>query len=230
MALDAIRIDDDDFCFGTLPQLERSFGISLPQDLLHVATVGDLFDEILRLRQPTATGVTCDSSMVFYRLRRTFARLNPGQTVLPSTPLSQLTDLSPKALKKRIERETGLAMPAMEYSKGGCAVMVVALFAAPLLWWLVDVRAFAATGVIGVIAMMADRGGYLGNWSTVRSLAHAIARENVAQLAEMGARDRPEDWWRRFAEIIADLAQPIDGENRPLTVHRIARNTRIELV
>ena len=108
--------------------------------------------------------------------------------------------------------------------------MVLAFFAAPLVWWLVDVRAFAAVGVIGFLAMILDRGGYSGDWQSVGSLASAIARENVARLAEMGARDRPEDWWRRYTEILADVAQPFEGEIRPLMASRIDRSTKLEFV
>lgn len=54
--LEEIVIDSDDLSYELLPELEDSFGITLPHDLRHVVTVGDLLDEVTQLRE--AIGAT----------------------------------------------------------------------------------------------------------------------------------------------------------------------------
>lgn len=230
MPLDAIRIDEEDFCFDTLDVIARSFQVSLPKDLGHIHTAGDLFDEILSLRPASATGEKCDSAMVFFRLRSTFARLNPEMRITPSTRLADLTRMSANQLSKRLARDTELEMPIVPLGNPGCAALVLGLIGAPLMWWLVDVRAFAALGVTSFLLMMADRGRYWDDWDTVWSLTDAIARKNVARLSAMGARNRPEDWWRRYAEILAHAAQPLPNGARLVDARLIGRETRFELV
>lgn len=230
MSLDTIRFDDDDFTFETLDLIERSFAVKLPRDLRHIVTTGDLFDEVLRLRPASATGEKCDSAMVFFRLRSTFARLNPGERISPSTRLRGLTRMSPKGLAKHLARETGLAMPDAEIGKFGCAMVLVGFLGAPLLWWLVDFATACLTLFGAGIVSLFDRGSYSGDWETVWSLTDAIARRNIARLDAMGARNRPEDWWQRFAEILALSAMPEPNGARLVDAHRIERHTRIELV
>lgn len=230
MALESIRIDDDEFCFGVLQLIERSFGVTLPEDLRHIATAGDLFDELTRLRPPTATGDKCDSAMVFYLLRRLFATVNPGKRITPTAQLKDISALSPKALRSFLTQQIGMAMPRVEPTAIAIAFLLLTPPAALLMWWLVDAFTFAATAVAGVLFILADRGGFTGKWQSLRSLSYAIAQENIAQLAEMGARDRPEDWWRGFTRILADAAEPVGDEVRPLSSRRIGRDTRIELI
>ena len=122
MAVESISIDDDEFCFSLMPRLEESFGITFPHGFAELQTAGQLFDGVLALRTPDGTGMRCDSAMVFYRLRRAFARNNRGVRIGTSSPLSGLTDESPKALAKRLHRETGLRMPAVELSRAGCLI------------------------------------------------------------------------------------------------------------
>lgn len=230
MALDAIRFDDEEFSVETLDLIERSFQVTLPKDLRHVFTAGDLFDEILSLRPASATGEKCDSAMVFFRLRSTFARLNPDMRITPSMRLADLTRMSANQLSKRLARDTGLEMPIVALGYAGCAAMVFGLFGGPLLWWLVDVRAFAAVGVASFLVMIADRGRYWDDWETVWSLTDAIARKNVARLDAMGARNRPEDWWRRYAEILAHGAERPPNGARLVDACQIGRDTRFEFV
>ena len=212
-----------------MPFVERSFAITFPRDVSHIRTAGDLLDQVLAMRIPTGEGVKCDSSMVFYRLRRHFARENPSCVVRSQTPLSKLTSLTPKALSKQLARDTGLAMPQVEPSNFGCLMSISTPIASLAIWYLVDARAFAIVAVLCTALLHSDRGGFRGAWRDVGSLAYAIARLNVAKLADEGARDRPEDWWRQLQQLLADAAEPVQGERRPLMAKRIGRGTRIEL-
>lgn len=229
MPVDAITIDEDEWLDGLLPYVERSFEITLPGDLSQIGSAGDLLDVIVAQRQPSGEGVACGSSMAFYRLRRYFARSNPAMVITSGTPLSQVTALSPKALSKRLAQATGLAMPQIEFSPVGLFAFLATPVAALAAWYFIDARSFALVAVLGAAAVFLDRGGFSGPWQTVGSLASAIARGNVAKLAALGARDRPEDWWRRVQEMLADAADPPQGEGRPLMARRIARSTRIRL-
>ena len=53
--LEIVRVDGDDLD-DLLAEIEQSFAVSLPQDLRHVQTAGDLFAEILRCRAPDGAG------------------------------------------------------------------------------------------------------------------------------------------------------------------------------
>ena len=230
MALEAIRIDEDEWLDGLLPYVERSFDITLPDDLSQLGSAGDLFDLIAAQRKPSGEGVRCGSTMVFYRLRRYFARSSPAMTITSGTPLSQVTALSPKALSKRLAQATGLIMPQIEFGPVGMFAFLATPVAALAAWYFIDARSFALVAVLGAAPVFLDRGGFSGQWQTVGSLASAIARANVAKLASLGARDRPEDWWRRVQEMLADSAEPFGDEVRPLSSRRIGRDTRIELI
>jgi hypothetical protein len=230
LALDAIRIDDDEFCFSTLALIERSFGVTLPKDLRHIATAGDLFDEVTRLRPPSGTGERFDSAMVFYLLRRLFATVNSGKRIVPSAQLKDISELPPKDLRTFLAGQTGLAMPRVALGMKSLAALLLTPVAVFLMLRWVDAFGAGAIAIAGLCLFLSDRGTFTGPWETLRSLSLAIAQENVAALAEMGARDRPEDWWRRFTQILADAAEPVGDEVRPLSSRRIGRDTRIELI
>jgi hypothetical protein len=202
----------------------------LPKDLRHIRTAGDLFDEVTRLRQPSGTGEQSDSAMVFYLLRRIFATVNPGQRIAPDALLADISELPPKALRSFLAAQTGLAMPGVRLGMKALAALLLTPLVVLLAACWVDTFAAAAFALAGGLLFLADRGQFSGPWESLRSLSLAIAQANVAALAERGARDRPEDWWRRFACILADAAEPVGEERRPLTARRIGRETRIELI
>lgn len=230
MSLDAIRIEKDEFTAVTLDLVGRSFGVSAPDNLDTIFTAEDLFEEVMYRRAGREAGDKCDTAMLFFHLRGTFARLKPGVRITPSTRLKGLTRMSADRLSKWLARETGMVMPIVALGNGGCLGMVMGLIGGPLAWWLIDVRAFAAVGVTSFVLMMADRGRYWDDWETVWSLVDAIARKNVPRTDAISARSRPEDMWRRYAEILALSAETLPNGARLVDAHRIARMTRIELV
>lgn len=230
MSPGAVRIEEAEFTGTTLDLIERSFGVTLPRAPGYVLTAGGLFEEILYQRANDTRGERCDTAMLFFRLRSTFARLQPGERVTPSTRLRTLTRMSPNRFAKWFARETGLAVPVVALGNIGCLGMVMGLIGGPLLWWLVDASAFAAVGVASFLMMIADRGRYWGEWETVWSLVDAVASKNVGRVDAMGARNRPEDWWNRYAEILALSAVPLPNGARLVDAHRIDRNMVIELV
>lgn len=229
MALETVRIDDDTFT-DTLDLIERSFAVRLPRDLRHIDTAGALFDEVTRLRPPSGTGERCDSAMVFYLLRRIFAAVRPGERIAPDARLAEISELSPKGLRTFLAAQTGLTMPPVALGMRALAIMLLTPIAALVMAWWVNAFAAVAMAIVGLCWFLAEPGEFTGPWASLRSLSLAIAQQNVASLAAMGASDRPEDWWRSFACILADAAEPVGIERRPLTARRIAHDTRIEVV
>jgi hypothetical protein len=121
-------------------------------------------------------------------------------------------------------------MPDDEIGKLGCAMVLVGVIGAPLMWWLVDFAAGCLTLFGAGMASLFDRGGYSGKWETVWSLVDAIARKNVPRTDAIAARSRTEDLWQRYAEILALSAETLPNGARLVDAHRITRMTRIELV
>jgi len=230
LALEAVRIEEDEFTAVTLDLIERSFGVTLPEGHSYIFTAEDLFEEVMYGRAGRAAGDRCDSAMLFFRLRSNFERLKPGVRITPSTRLKDLTRMSPGRLSKRLARETGMTMPIVAFGYIGFIGWVMALIGGPLVWWLVDVVAFAFVGVISTVMMLTDRGRYWLEWETVWSLVDAVARKNVLRTDAVAARGRTEDLWRRYAEILALSAMPEPNGARLVDARRIERLTRIALV
>jgi hypothetical protein len=230
LALASVRIEEDEFTAVTLDLIERSFGVTLPEGHGYIFTAEDLFEEVMYCRAGREVGDRCDSAMLFFRLRSSFERLKPGVRITPSMRLKDLTRMSPNRLSKRLARETGLTMPIVAFGYVGFGGWVMALIGGPLVWWLIDVVAFAFVGVTSTVMMLADRGRYWLEWETVWSLVDAIARKNVPRTDAVAARGRPEDLWRRYAEILALSAETLPNGARLVDANRIERHTRIELI
>lgn len=230
MAHEAVRIEEDEFTAVTRDLIARSFGVTLPEGHGWIFTAEDLFEEVMYRRAGREAGDRCDSAMLFFRLRGNFERLKPGVRITPSTRLKDLTRMSPNRLSKRLARETGLTMPIVSFGYVGFAGWVMALIGGPLGWWLIDVVAFAFVGVTSIVMMLVDRGRFWFEWETVWSLVDAIARKNVPRKDAVAASGRPEDVWRRYAEILALSAETLPNGARLVDAGRITRLTRIELV
>jgi len=230
LALEAIRIEREEFTQVTLDLIGRSFGVAPLHGFDVFYTAEDLFEEVMYRRAASEAADRGDTAMLFFRLRGNFERLKPGTAITPSTRLKGLARISPKRLRKRLARETGLAMPDDEVGRLGCAMVLIGVIGAPLMWWLVDFAAGALTLFGAGMLSLFDRGGYSGKWETVWSLVDAIARKNVPQRDGVAARARTEDLWRRYAEILAHSAMPEASGARLVDAHRIGRMTRIELV
>lgn len=223
--LEEIVIDSDDLSYELLPELEDSFGITLPDDLRHVVTVGDLFDEVTQLREPTGTGDRCDSTMAFHAIRRALSAGQDRRLITPSSRFDTLTNETPRALAVRLARETGLRMPGFAMS-GRMLLLALCLFAAA--WALASYGQFEAallSAVAAVAAWRRDGGVGSGDWETLGSLSKAVAIRNIAGLSQRGARDRKQDWWGSYVSLLVKEASPtVDGKEVPSD--RIGPQTR----
>lgn len=205
--LDEIRIDGDDLN-DVLLEIERSFGISLPHNLMHVHTAGDLFAEIRKTREPDGLGDRCDTAMSFFLLRRMLTRLGLHADATPRTPLSGQRLPLPRRLARFIRDEMGLEAPGLVVSRMGCiaAIMIFAIgIGSALAAWSPEWLAIWLL-ILPVLAL--DRGGWEGDWRTLGSLARSVAIRNVAYFAGMGARNRESDWWRSFSRLLAGIVAP----------------------
>jgi len=224
MVLDEVEIDDEDIA-EALIAMERSFGITFPQDLTHVRTAGDLFDEIVKRRSPTEDGDRCDTAVTFFLLRRSLAAQGLEERARPSLSLLGQSLGSPRKAKKRLERETGLQLPPVPMATRGCVLMV--LFAVLGLglpvygYWALAMVALAGI----VITASADRGAWTGDWETLGSLTRATAIRNVMRLGVRGARSHRRDWWRSFSALLVDSTSAIH-EKRFVEADEIGPATR----
>jgi hypothetical protein len=214
--LDEIRIDGDDLN-DVLLEIERSFAVSLPNDLRHVHTAGDLFAEIRKVREPDGLGDRCDTAMSFFVLRRMLTDLGLPVRATPQTPLAAQGLPSPRRLKKLFLSEMGLEAPGLVVSKKGCfgAVLIfvagigLALNGGSLEW--------LAIWVLALPTLILDPGGWEGDWKTLGSLARSMAVRNVAYFSGNGARNGERDWWRSFSHLMAGIVVPVTkgGEIEP---------------
>ncbi|MFW5633670.1 MAG: hypothetical protein ACOCYR_02135, partial [Erythrobacter sp.] len=212
-----MRIDDEDFT-DLLVELESSFAISLPRDLRHVQTAGDLFAEILRCRQPDGAGERCDTAMAFYRMRRLLVGVGLDPAARPATELAGKRLPPPRRVASMIRRELGLQPPALVISTVGCVLAAVILVGiAALALWQTSFGVLALWMLV-LPALALDRGGWSGEWATLGSLSEALAARNVAALAELGARNDETRWWRRFATMLGGIAWDAGSQ---VTDHRL---------
>jgi len=223
--LDAVRVDGDDLA-DLIPEIEASFAVKLPEDLRHVQTAGELFDEILHCRTTDGAGERCDTQMTFYRLRRLLVNVGLDPAAAPQTALKGQGLPSPRRVAAMIERDLGLAAPAKVISGAGCALSLALLAggAGAGLWqgsvdWL-------ALWPLAVLVVLFDRGGWSGDWATLGSLAEAVAARNVVRLAAQGARNDERQWWKRFARMLCDVAW--DGSKQVSDHRLIGRDTRFD--
>lgn len=223
--LEEIEVDGDDLSLGLLPELEESFGITLPHDLRHVVTVGDLFDELMQLREPTGTGDRCDSAMVFHLIRRALSTGQDPRLISPNSRFETLTNETPRDLEVRLARETGLRMPHFVMS-GWTFLIALGLFAA--VWAFVSyghLLAALASAVTAVVFWRRDSGVWSDDWETLGSFSKAVAIRNIARLSQRGARDRREDWWRSYIKLLLEQASPT-ADGKEISGDRIGSQTR----
>ena len=224
--LEEIRIDGDDLN-EVLLEMERSFCVSLPFDLMHVRTAGDLFAEIRKAREPDGLGDRCDTAMAFYLLRREFARFGLPAGATPRTALAGQGLPRPRRLARIIRRQMVLEVPALTVSRAGgigALAIVVAGIGLALWGWSPE---WLAIWLLVLPLLASDPGGWEGEWKTLGSLARSVAARNVADFASYGARNREADWWRSFSRLIARIVIPV-GSGVDVEPRQIRPETRFK--
>ena len=159
---------------GFVCDIEKCFGISIPDDdAEEIGTVGDLYD-YLRKTIPSRPAERCLTAHVFYRLRRSLMHLTgrPRTTIRPDTLLSELM---PKPGRRQrwaaLETHLGLELPRLirppvvrrTILLAVCVVLCVGLAAGfygtlgDRRWLLVPWVAFPLAGIAAVLAVLLTR-------------------------------------------------------------------------
>ena len=218
---------DGDDLNDVLLEIERSFGVCLPNDLMHVRTAGALFDEIRKVREPDGRGDRCDTAMSFFLLRRMLIPLGLQMGATPKTPLAGQGLPSPRRLANLIRRELGLEVPGLVVSRTGCVVALVIFVAAIVVALLAWSLQWLALWFLMLPLLALDLGGWEGDWKTLGTLARSIAARNVACFANEGARNRESDWWRSFSLLMARIVIPTRGDTE-IEPRQIGPETRFK--
>jgi hypothetical protein len=211
-----LGLDDDLDDVELIRELEAVFDIALsPAETLPLVTVGDVEALLLRRLPESEAGRKCASAMAFYRLRGALERLGHGGRPVPAAPLSSLVRGRVRAKLKRVERESGLRLPAAPATRLGCLVACAGFVAtmAGAFWLLAVVPALIVGGAQGlfvacVMLRFMDPGQLPVSCATLASLARAAAVLNHGQLIRAGARHRAEDVWATLLEVLSNYALP----------------------
>ncbi len=203
--------------------LEDAFDLRFSDDeLLSMVNVGAIPD-VLERRIPSRPG-SCETSMVFYRLRRGLAETSSEPT-RPNSPLPLLLTQRPKSELAALAKATGLRMPWHELGPMGAAGCLLGLGAVAglLVAFALKLPALAIAAAISValtsMAVVVDRGRLPRHLVTVGDLVRAAVPLNYGRLVRQGARSNSELLWTALCEVVADVAE--------VTPQSIGRNTRI---
>lgn len=168
-------------------------------------TVGEM-EAWLRGRLGEEADTVGASTAIFLRLR---AVLPGGERLRPSALLADLTEGEPRRLFRRLQKATGLTLPASPLSRRGFAASAV-LFAALPLGLLINhfaPRDWLAFGSLlawplMVAVMTADRGRLPEGVRTLGELARAAVAYNHGK-ALHGGEAPPAGLWEALTRVIA---------------------------
>ncbi len=205
--------------------VEAVFDLRLtPDELQAVPTVGALHDVLVR-RLPAREGA-CETSMIFYRLRRGLTAMGMDERIAPATPLPPVFRTRSKRALRTLGRITSLTLPQHE---GGMLALAAFLIGAGALLCVfvglfASLPAVAVTGVAAVIAAgvlgSLDRGRLPKGLDTVGDLARRTAPLNFGRLAGQGARVSDALSWSVLCEVLGDIAEvPADEIGRETLIY-----------
>lgn len=192
--------------------IEDAFGLRMSDaEASSVVTVGDLHETI---RRHVAVGPgACMTSMAFYRLRRALREFAGGQAIRPDMRLKDLPVTDWRALKARVEAQTGLSLPAVAPGRLtliGLVVVLASVLTTAILAVLGHGAPAAAVLVAGVVcaglSVKADPGTGLHDVSTIGDLARRTAALSFSRLAGRGAAVRTGDTWPALLEVLATMS------------------------
>lgn len=204
-----------------IEEIEAVFGFTITkEEAERCSTVGDLYD-VICAHSPDWDGLngSCGSSMVFYRMRHSLSP-DDKRSITPNTRLAD-AGLQPSRLFQKLKEDTGLRLPAYEYTwlgntggyllVGGIIAAIVALLTGH--WILAGIALLIA--LAGVPLLRLDPGRLPAGVSTLADLVRRTVPLNATGLKEAGGR--PADRWA----ILAALS----SEHGNLAPHEIGPDT-----
>jgi hypothetical protein len=216
-----LGLDDDLDSVELVEQVEKAFEVEIANaEAERLLVVGQLYDLLLSKIPANDANRKCASAMTFYRLRQGLERLGFGRKLTPSTDLRFLEKFGASRSLKRLEHETGLALPkvVMTWIGGlGCLLSVasvcVAIVAALFFHrnWSVlsspSLLLFLTLG-IGFATVYLDPGKLAEDCRTLGGLTKRTATLNYGKLAKLGARNSSEDIWNSLADLLSNYSLP----------------------
>jgi hypothetical protein len=206
-----IGLDGDLDDVELLRELEAVFDIAISdEEAWLLVTVGDVEALLLRRIPANEADRKCASAMACYRLRGALERLGHGERLAPVAALPGLARGRVRAKLKRLERESGLRLPAAPATRLGClmACVVIAAMTAGAFWLMPSFPALIGGGALGlfvavVMLRLIDPGRLPDSCATLAGLARVAAVLNHGRLIRAGARHRAEDIWATLLEVLS---------------------------
>jgi hypothetical protein len=223
--VNTLDLDPEWGAIDLIEEVEATFGIKIAnEEAEQCATVGDLYD-MVSTHAPDwdSQDGSCGTSVVFYRLRRSLSPRD-RRGVVPDTPLVSI-GLQPSRLFKKVADDTGLRLPAYEFTSPGMAGgyllvggIIAALVALLTGHWIVSGIA-ALIALVGLPLIRLDPGRLPAGIVTVADLVRRTVPLNTPRLKEAGGR--PADRWSVLAALAAEHGVLPPDEIGPETVfHR----------
>lgn len=204
----SLDLDAEWGAIDLLEEIEEAFRIRITnEEAERCATVGDLYDVICS-HSPEWDGQngSCGSAMVFYRIRRSLSP-DDARGITPDTPLAD-TGLQPSRLFTKLEKDTGLRLPAYELTwlglTGGFLIVggIMAAIVALLTGFSIVSGVFGLLALAGLPLLRIDPGRLPAELVTVADLARRTAPLNATSLREAGGR--PSDRWEILTALAAE--------------------------
>lgn len=205
-----LGLDDDMDGVELVIDIEKAFGLKIENREAEVLLcVGDLYDLLLQKIPANEADRKCAGAMTFYRLRRALEDFGAAKKLPPSADLAFLMRRRPASNFKRLERESGLRLPALELSAAGGIGCLVSLAASAVIIGLgiagiIDMPAWSFIGAIvtGVAFLYFDPGRIPEKCRTLAGLVENTAPLNFGRLVKQGASHRPQDIWSAMVKVL----------------------------
>jgi hypothetical protein len=210
-----LDLDPQDGDLDFIVEVEATFGVRLTKD--HVAdwkTLGDVHKTLTAVLPEWTADGACPTSMAFNRLRRALVSAgHERRQIKPSSALAAFANGRPARLLRRLEKQTGLQVPACHLKALGGAGAWMS-FIGLIGWipgalnqeWLL-VGLCALIGLVGLGLLRLDRGRLPPGLRTLGDLAERSAALSRTTLRQEGARRMPNDIWTTLAAIVAEHSE-----------------------
>jgi hypothetical protein len=218
-----LNLEDDDL-HDLHECVVDAFDLTIADDEAHdVQTVGDLFALICSKLPPGDGMGKCAVAMAYYRLRRGLRAIGYRGETDPRAPVSFAGYGRLRAVFKRLDAATGLAMPQPAPSGVtwlGCAGLVLGIVLLIVVKGLGSNLVGVFLLVLGVALFFVEPGTLPAGCRTMDGFARQVASRNYGRLAREGARHREADIWRLLVALIASLDPDAEVTRETLLVTR----------
>lgn len=189
--------------------VEEALGVTFAQDeLSDVRSMGDLHQVLVRKLNATTSRRICLSSVTFYRLRRALRACGIEGKVTPSADIAALTQsLRDPALRKALERESGLRLPGLEPTAASDIIVALVFLGGLALAIALLQPLIAIATLLALIALGRVLPRKLAKeHASMRGLANASFARNFAVLSRAYGQPHADDVWKALKIVVRDSA------------------------